>query len=63
MQGSSGDKDIENRCMNMGSEEEGEDKTNGESRMEAYTLTSVKYIANGNLLYDTGNSNWGSRTT
>ena len=28
-----------------------------ESSMEAYTLTYVKQIANGNLLYDTGNSN------
>ena len=34
-----------------------------ESSMEAYTLTYVKQIANGNLLYDTGNSNWGSVTT
>jgi len=63
LQGSSGDRDIENRLMDMGSREEGEDKMNGESRMEAYTLPSVKQIANGNLLYDSGNSNWGSLTT
>ena len=63
MQHSSGDRDIENRLMDMGSREEGEDKMNGESRMEAYTLPSVKQIANGNLLYDSGNSNWGSLTT
>ena len=49
--------------MDMGSREEGEDKMNGESRMEAYTLPSVKQIANGNLLYDSGNSNWGSLAT
>ena len=24
-----------------------------------HTLTYVKWIANGNLLYDSGNSNWG----
>jgi len=63
LQGSSGDRDIENRLMDMGSREEGEDKMNGESRMEAYTLPSVKQIANGNLLYDSGNSNGGSLTT
>ena len=49
--------------MDMGSGEEGEEKTNGESRMEAYALPSVKQIANENLLYDSGNSNWGSITT
>ena len=27
------------------------------------TLPYVKYTANGNLLYDSGNSNWGSVTT
>ena len=43
--------------------EEGEGEMSGESSMEAYTLTYVKQIANGNLLYDTGNSNWGSVTT
>ena len=36
---------------------------NGESSMEAYTLPYVKQIANGNLLYDLENSNWGSVTT
>ena len=28
-----------------------------------YTLLYVKQIASGNLVYDTGNSNWGSVTT
>ena len=49
--------------MDTGSREEGEGKTNGESRMEAYTLPYVKQIASGNLLYDSGNSNQGSMTT
>ena len=34
--------------------------TNGESSMEIYTLPYVKYITSGNLLYDSGNSPWGS---
>ena len=48
--------------MDMGSGEEGEGKTNGESRMEAYTVTHVKQTVSGNLLYDSGNSNQGSVT-
>ena len=28
-----------------------------------YTLSYVRQIANGNLSYDSGNSNWGSVTT
>ena len=42
---------------------------NGESSLETYTLTYVKQVASGNLLYsviwesDSGNSNWGSVTT
>ena len=31
--------------------------------METYTLPCVKQIASGNLLYDSGNANWGSVTT
>ena len=60
---SSGYADIENRLVDKGKGEEGGGEINGESSMEAYTLTYVKQIANGNLLYDTGNSNWGSVTT
>ena len=63
MQGSNGDADMENRLMDMGQEEKGESGMNGESCMEAYTLPYVKQIASGNLLYDSGNSNWGSVTT
>ena len=37
--------------------------TNGESNMETYILPYVKLIASKNLLYDSGNSNWGSVTT
>ena len=43
--------------------EEGEVGTNGESNMEAYILPCVKQITNGNLLHDSGNSNWSSVTT
>ena len=31
--------------------------------METYTVSHVKWIASGNLLYDSGNSNRGSVTT
>ena len=34
-----------------------------ESSENAYTLPYTKYIASGNLLYDSGNSYWGSVTT
>ena len=43
--------------------EEGEGEMSGESSMEAYTLSYVKQMANGNLLYDSGNSNQGSIVT
>ena len=36
---------------------------NGNSSMEAHTLTHVKQTAKGNLLYDSGNSHWGSVVT
>ena len=41
MKSSSGDADIENRLMHMGRREEGVGETNGESSMDAYTLTYV----------------------
>ena len=50
----------ENRLMDQGVEAEGEREMNGESRMEVYTLPYIKQIGNGNFLYDSGNSNWGS---
>ena len=40
--GSTGYADIENRLMDKSRREEGEGETNGESNMEAYTLTYVK---------------------
>ena len=46
-----------------GSGEEGEGEMNGESNVEAYTLPYVKQMANGNLLFDSGNSNQGPVTT
>ena len=49
--------------MDMGNREEGEGGMNGESNMEAYMLPRVKQITKENLLYDLGNSNWGSVTT
>ena len=54
MQGSNGDADLENRLMDRGGGEEGQGEMNS---MEAYTLPYVKQTANGNLLYDSGNSN------
>ena len=42
---------------------EGAGGINGESSMEEYTLPSVKWIARGNLLYESGNSNQGYVTT
>ena len=63
MLGSNGDTDIENRLADTGSEVEGTGETNGENSLEVYTLTSVKQITNGNLLYDSGNTNQGSVIT
>ena len=36
---------------------------NGESSVETYTVSRVKWIASGNLLYDLENSNQGAMTT
>ena len=54
MQGSNGDTDLENRLMDT-AVEEGE---GGTYERETWKLTSlyVKETANGNLLYDSGNS-------
>ena len=59
MQGSNEDAHTE-RFMDTGVWEEGEGGTNGESNWETYTLSCVKWIANGHLLYDSANSNRGS---
>ena len=42
MQGSNGDKDIENRLMSTSEGEEGEGEMYGKSNMETYTLPFVK---------------------
>ena len=55
--------DIENRLVKMGSGEEAEGGTNGKRSISTYTLHYIKQIVNGNLLYDSGNSNQGSVTT
>ena len=52
---------IENRLVEI--EGEGEGGTNGDSNMETSTLSYVKLIVSGNLLYDSGRSNWCSVTT
>ena len=41
----------------------GEDEMNRERSMEADTLTYLKEIASGNLLYASGNTNLGPVTT
>ena len=41
---------------------EGEGGTNDEGSMKTYILPYVKQIAGGNLLYDSGNLNWGFST-
>ena len=62
MQGSSGDTDIEIRLTDKGRGGEGEGEINGESSVDVYTL-AYEYIANGNLLYVSGNSQRGSVLT
>ena len=42
---------------------EREDGMNGDSIRDTYTLSYVKWITSGNLLYDSGKSNQGSVTT
>ena len=57
LQDSSGETDIENRLMDMG---RGEQKLRCMERVTwKLTLPYVKYMAHGNLLYDSGNSNKG----
>ena len=51
---------TQDRFMDTGGGQEGEGGCKG-VRME-YKLSYVKQIANGNLLQDSGNSNWGSVT-
>ena len=63
LQDSNGDADIGNRLMYTGRGKEGEGDMNGERSMEAYRLQYIKQITNGNLVYDSANSNYGSVTT
>ena len=61
LQGNSGETDIENRLMDMG---RGEERVRCMEEVRwKLTLPSVKYIANGNLLYGSGNSKRGSAST
>ena len=60
MQGSSGETDIENRLTDLG---RGEERVRWMERVTwKLTLSYVKYIVKGTLLYDSGNSRWGSVT-
>ena len=61
LQGSNGEADIENRLVDMG---RGEERVRCMKRVTwKLTLPNVKQIANGNLLYGSGNSNRGSVST
>ena len=51
-----GDADTENRLMDLGGGEGRERGTNGESSIETYTLSYVKQIAKGKLLFNIGSS-------
>ena len=56
--GSNGKTDIENRLMDMG---RGEERVRCMERVTwKLNITTVKQIANGNLLHGSGNSNKGS---
>ena len=58
LRSSNGETDIENRLMDMG---RGEERVRCMERVTwKLTLPHVKQIANGNLLYGSGNSNRGS---
>ena len=46
--------------MDKGRGEERKGEVNGESSIEAYRLPYVKWAANGNLLFDSKNTNIGS---
>ena len=59
--GQHGETDLENRLMDLG---RGEERVRCMERVTwKLTLPYVKYIANGNLLYGSGNSNRGSLST
>ena len=61
LQDSNGETDIENRLTDMG---RGEERVRCMKRVTwKLTLPYVKQLANGNLLYDSGNSNRGFVST
>ena len=61
LQDSNGETDIENRLTDMG---RGEERVRCMKRVTwKLTLPYMKQLANGNLLYDSGNSNRGSVST
>ena len=51
MQGRHGDSDVNRHVNTVG---EGESGMNGESSINIYTLSCVKWIADGKILYHTG---------
>ena len=61
LQSSKGDADIENRLLDTAGK--GEEGMNWKSNTETYTLSCVKHIASGNMLYDTGTQTQSSVTT
>ena len=61
MQGRNGKTDLENRSVDTVGEEKRE--TNGDSRINIYTLPCVKQIAGEKLLYNTGSPAWHSVMT
>ena len=60
MQSNHEDADIENKLMDRGG---GEGERKGESSMDACTVIYGNRWPVGNLLYHSGNSNWGSVIT
>ena len=61
MQGRNGNTDLENRLVDTAGEEKR--GTNGESRINIYTLPREKRIAGKELLYNTGSPAWHSVMT
>ena len=61
MQGKNGYVDVENGLVDTVGE--GESGTNGESSIDIYTLSCVKWMAGERLLYNTGSPVWSSVMT
>ena len=60
MQGRNGDSDVNKHVDTVG---EGESGINGESSINIYTLSDVKWMADGKLLCNTGSPVWYSVMT